>query len=188
MIAVLLPFGPLYLLINLFQKRQLELPPMMIYTTGLWFKNQNMNTDDLIRRKIFFTSEQYSSLNLLFLSNKTLNYLSKDKNLNASSNQSISKKRPTRKSMLGLGDFIFYSILLAKTVFTSHCNLFAIIIVYLCIIMGMLGTTIILILLHRPLPALPISLLIGLVVFFHYNHIGNQFADALRLPTGPIII
>ncbi len=188
MIAVLLPFGPLYLLINLFQKRQLELPPMMIYTTGLWFKNQNMNTNDLIRRKTFLLAEQYSSLNLLFLSNKTLNYLSKNKNINASSNQQLPKKRPTRKSMLGLGDFIFYSILLAKTVFTSHCNLFAIITVYLSIIMGMLATTIILILLHRPLPALPISLLIGLVVFFHYNHIGNQFANALRLPTGPIII
>jgi hypothetical protein len=161
---------------------------MMIYTTGLWFKNQNMNTNDLIRRKTFLLAEQYSSLNLLFLSNKRLNYLSKNKNINASSNQQLSKKRPTRKSMLGLGDFIFYSILLAKTVFTSHCNLFAIIIVYLSIIMGMLATTIILILLHRPLPALPISLLIGLVVFFHYNHIGNQFANALRLPTGPIII
>jgi presenilin 1 len=191
MIAVLLPFGPLYLLINLFQKRKVEVPPMMIYTTGLWFRNQNMNANDLIIRKIFLLS----SLNLLFLSNKTLNYFSKQKNPtnrmknnNASSNKQLSKKRPTRKSMLGLGDFIFYSILLAKTVFTSQCNLFAIIIVYLCIIMGMLATTIILIILHRPLPALPISLLIGLAVFFHYNHIGNQFADILRLPTGPIII
>jgi presenilin 1 len=147
MIAVLLPFGPLYLLINLFQKRKLEVPSMMIYTTGLWFKNTN-----------------------------------------ASSDKQLSKKRQTRKSMLGLGDFIFYSILLAKTVFTSKCNLFSIIIVYLCIIMGMLATTILLLILHRPLPALPISLLIGLVVFFHYNHIGNQFADKLRLPTGPIII
>ncbi|CAF4451543.1 unnamed protein product [Adineta steineri] len=90
--------------------------------------------------------------------------------------------------MLGLGDFIFYSILLSKTVFTSECNIFAIIIVYLCIIMGMLGTTIVLLILNRPLPALPISLLIGLAAFFHYNHIGNQFADILRLPTGPIII
>jgi presenilin 1 len=153
MIAVLLPFGPLYLLINLFQKRQLEVPPMMIYTTCLWFKNENIII-----------------------------------NTNASTNKKLSQKRQTRKSMLGLGDFIFYSILLAKTVFTSECNLFAIIIVYLCIIMGMLATTIILVIIHRPLPALPFSLLIGLIVFFHYNHIGNQFADALRLPTGPIII
>jgi presenilin 1 len=188
MIAVLLPFGPLYLLINLFQKRQLEVPPMMIYTTGLWFNNQNMNANNSTQRKTSLFTNQSSSLNILFLSNKTLNSLSRAKNLNASSNEPQPKKRPTRKSMLGLGDFIFYSILLAKTVFTSHCNLFAIIIVYLCIIMGMLGTTIILILLHRPLPALPISLLIGLVIFFHYNHIGNQFADALRLPNGPIII
>ncbi len=110
------------------------------------------------------------------------------KNSNASPDKELTTKSQTRKSMLGLGDFIFYSILLCKTVFTSECNLFAIIIIYLCIIMGMLATTIILLILHRPLPALPISLLIGLVVFFQYNHIGNQFADALRLPTGPIII
>jgi len=194
MIAVLLPFGPLYLLINLFQKRQLEVPPMMIYTTGLWFKNQNMNKNNIIIQKEFLLSKQLSSLNLIFISNNTLNYFNKQKfniikNMNASSDKKFSKKqRQTRKSMLGLGDFIFYSILLAKTVFTSKCNLFAIIIVYLCIIMGMLATTIILLILHRPLPALPISLLIGLIVFFHYNHIGNQFAETIRLSTGPIII
>lgn len=189
MIAVLLPFGPLYLLINLFQKRKLELPPMMIYTTGLWFQNQNRNIHHRIHRKRLFPFEQWSSLDLLFPSNTLVNHLSNQQhNTNASSNRNNSKKRPTRKSMLGLGDFIFYSILLAKTVFTSQCNLFAIIIVYLCIIMGMLGTTVILVLLHRPLPALPISLLIGLAVFFHYHYIGNAFADVLRLPTGPMII
>jgi presenilin 1 len=195
MIAVLLPFGPLYLLINLFQKRKIQVPPMMIYTTGLWFKNQNMNRKNFLRRKYFILSEQWSSLNLIFMSMNTFNYFYKQKtnfnmikNTNASSDKELTKKNQTRKSMLGLGDFIFYSILLCKTVFTSQCNLFAIIIIYLCIIMGMLATTIILIILHRPLPALPISLLIGLVVFFQYNHIGNRFADALRLPTGPIII
>jgi presenilin 1 len=195
MIAVLLPFGPLYLLINLFQKRKLEVPPMMIYTTALWFRNQNMNTKKLRIKKNVVLSEQWSSLNLLFMSNNILYYFYKQEkssniiiNNNASSNKQFSKKRQTRKSMLGLGDFIFYSILLAKTVFTSECNLFAIIIVYLCIIMGMLATTIILVILHRPLPALPFSLLIGLLVFFQYHYIGNQFADILRLPTGPIII
>ncbi|CAF3336196.1 unnamed protein product [Rotaria sp. Silwood1] len=189
MIAVLLPFGPLYLLINLFQKRKLQVPSTMVYTTGLWLQNQNMNK--LILKENFLLTEQWSSLNLIFLSNNTYKYLYKQENnfnINSSSDKQILKKRSTRKSMLGLGDFIFYSILLAKTVFTSECNFFAIIIVYLCIIMGMLITTIILIILHRPLPALPISLLIGLAVFFYYNHIGNQYADALRLPTGPIII
>jgi len=174
MFAVLLPFGPLHLLINLFQKRQLEVPAMMIYTTGLWYRNQNMNNQH----------EQIHSLNLLFLSHSTLEHVSNACNTNASS----SNKRRTRKSMLGLGDFIFYSILLAKTVFTSQCNLFTIIIIYLCIIMGMLGTTLILVILHRPLPALPISLLIGLAIFFYYNHIGYQFTEILHYPTGPILI
>lgn len=194
MLAVLLPFGPLYLLINLFQKRKLEVPSTMIYTTGLWFKNQNMNKL-IVRKKLPFF-EQSSSLNFLFISDKTFKLFYKhEKNLNRIKNRNASpdkqpteEKRSTRKSMLGLGDFIFYSILLAKTVFTSECNLFAIIIVYLCIIMGMLFTTIILIILNRPLPALPISLSIGLAVFFYYNHIGNRYADALRLPIGPIII
>ena len=188
MIAVLLPFGPLYLLINLFQKRKLELPPMMIYTTGLWFQNQNRNIHHRTGKKRLLSFGQWSSFDLLLPSNTLFNHLSKDRNINASSNRNHHKKRPTRKSMLGLGDFIFYSILLAKTVFTSQCNLFAIIIVYLCIIMGMLGTTVILVLLHRPLPALPISLLIGLAVFFHYQYIGNAFADVLRFPAGPMMI
>jgi len=54
--------------------------------------------------------------------------------------------------------------------------------------MGMLGTTLILVILHRPLPALPISLLIGLAIFFYYNHIGYQFTEILHYPTGPILI
>ena len=195
MIAVLLPFGPLYLLINLFQKRELQVPSMMIYTTGMWTSNRDRNSNAYAKVNEVFALRQWSILNLLFPSDSTLNDLHRSddesrrmRNTNASSDRPPSKKRPTRKSMLGLGDFIFYSILLAKTVFTSECNLFAIIIVYLCIIMGMLATTIVLVILHRPLPALPFSLFIGLAVFFQYNYIGDRFADALRLPTGPMII
>ena len=138
-----------------------------------------------------------SSFNLVFISLNVLKCISQhtsrtlttmDRNTNTSPDQQPTRKRRVRESMLGLGDFIFYSILLSKTVFTSQCNLFTIIIIYLCLIMGILLTTIILVILHRPLPALPISLFIGLIVFFHYNHIGYQFADRLRLPTGPIII
>ncbi|CAF0728412.1 unnamed protein product [Adineta ricciae] len=194
-LAVLLPFGPLYLLINLFQKRQLQVPSMMVYTTGIWFRNQNMNPFDDDHS---ISSQNYlSSFNLVFISSNVLKYISKhtsltlttmNRNINASPDQQPRKKRRVRESMLGLGDFIFYSILLSKTVFTSQCNLFTIIIIYLCLIMGILLTTIILVILHRPLPALPISLFIGLIVFFHYNHIGYKFADRLRLPSGPIII
>ena len=193
MIAVLLPFGPLYLLISLFQKRKLEVPSMMIYTTGLWLRDTNTNA--LVEKTSFALFSPWSLMNLIFISKPTLEYLSEPETttdeteyLNRSSNRSSTTKRRTRKSMLGLGDFIFYSILLAKTVFTSECNLFAIIIVYLSIVMGMLATTIILVMIHRPLPALPFSLLIGLAIFFQYHHIGNAFADALRFPTGPIII
>lgn len=196
MIAVLLPFGPLYLLINLFQKRQIEVPPMMIYTTGLWLRQSNKNSNASSRFRTDQWSMSLSIFNLIFISKSTIDSFDEEnrifndvQNTNASKENSSSKKRRrTRKSMLGLGDFIFYSILLAKTVFTSECNLFAVIIVYLSIIMGMLATTIILVLIHRPLPALPISLLIGLGIFFQYHYIGNQFADSLRLPTGPIII
>ena len=194
-IAVLLPFGPLYLLINLFQKRELQVPSMMIYTTGMWMSHRDRNSNASAKLNKIFVHRQWSILNLLFPSHSTLKGLCRDdhvsrpmQNTNASSDRPPSKTRPTRQSMLGLGDFIFYSILLAKTVFTSKCNLFAIIIVYLCIIMGMLATTIMLFVLHRPLPALPFSLLIGLAVFFQYNYIGDRFADALRLPTGPMMI
>ena len=193
MIAVLLPFGPLYLLINLFQKRKLEVPSMMIYTTGLWLDDSNTNA--FVEATSFSLLLPGSLANLIFISKSTVEFLcaseataDQKRDLNQSANRSSTKKRAARKSMLGLGDFIFYSILLAKTVFTSECNLFAVIIVYLSIVMGMLATTIILVMIHRPLPALPFSLLIGLAIFFQYHHIGNAFADALRFPTGPIII
>ena len=195
-LAVLLPFGPLYLLINLLEERRLKVPAMMIYTTGLWLSSETNNIDEVnSSQKTQPIILQCSSMNFIFFSTQTLETIGEYsatmqyvRNTNASSDESSSTKRKARKSMLGLGDFIFYSILLAKTVFTSQYNLFSIIIVYLCIIMGMLATTLILIVLHRPLPALPISLFLGLLFFFHYQYIGDEFALALRLPTGPVFI
>ncbi|CAF0779746.1 unnamed protein product [Didymodactylos carnosus] len=297
MMAVLLPFGPLYLLIGLFQKRQIEVPAVMIYTTGAIYFNENKNINDNNDHTRASQSDdnilfgiQPSFVNLLFLPFTTVSRLNRlstqsplclvqpkhhhfyslknfalfnnekclkrilsfyenyfitteekvfiknengnpkiiqnnNKNndeehqemdgdniqqrnidtieqlheiilpINSDENRckqksgkTQMKKRKTRKSMLGLGDFVFYSVLLAKTVFTSNRNIFAVIAVYLSIIMGMLGTTIILVVLRRPLPALPISLIIGLCIFFQYHFIGDRFADSLRVPYGPVFI
>lgn len=63
---------------------------------------------------------------------------------------------------LGLGDFIFYSVMVAKAAETSFTTFVA---VMLVILAGLGGTLILLSVFHHALPALPIS--IGLGIFFY---------------------
>lgn len=64
---------------------------------------------------------------------------------------------------LGLGDFVFYSVLVGRaalydmlTVFTS----------FISIITGLFGTLILLALFEKPLPALPVSIALGTIFYF----------------------
>lgn len=63
---------------------------------------------------------------------------------------------------LGLGDFIFYSVLVAKAAQYSFAAFAACMLVVLS---GLGGTLILLAVYHHALPALPISILLGIVVY-----------------------
>jgi hypothetical protein len=63
---------------------------------------------------------------------------------------------------LGLGDFVFYSVLVGRA---SLYNWVTTVATTLAVISGLVLTIFILILKRRPLPALPISIFFGLTVF-----------------------
>lgn len=81
---------------------------------------------------------------------------------------------------LGLGDFIFYSVLVGRaalfdmlTVFTS----------FIGIITGLFGTILLLALWKKALPALPLSILFGVIFFFASRFLLLPFVNALTINT-----
>ncbi|XP_054163443.1 presenilin-B-like [Oppia nitens] len=79
---------------------------------------------------------------------------------------------------LGLGDFIFFSVLVGKS-FASGDVLMAII-CFISVLVGLAITLFILLIKNFPLPALPISITMGLLAHFTAKYFIIPFNDSLQ--------
>ena len=75
---------------------------------------------------------------------------------------STSKSVGENNIKLGLGDFIFYSVLVSKAAENSFAAFVA---CFISILMGLGGTLVLLAVYHKALPALPISIFLAVVFF-----------------------
>lgn len=77
---------------------------------------------------------------------------------------------------LGMGDFIFYSVLVGRAAMYDMLTVFA---SYLAIVAGLGATLILLALFRKALPALPISIALGVSFYFLSRSILEPFVVPL---------
>ncbi|KAL1487292.1 hypothetical protein MTO96_008076 [Rhipicephalus appendiculatus] len=86
---------------------------------------------------------------------------------------------PGSKGMkMGLGDFIFYSVLVGEASMRGSAT--TVLACYVCVIVGIFLTLALLVMLQKPLPALPLSISLGMLAYFSSVSLIEPFLDAVE--------
>ncbi|KAL7686977.1 putative presenilin/signal peptide peptidase [Plasmopara halstedii] len=79
---------------------------------------------------------------------------------------------------LGLGDFIFYSVLVGRAAIKDFSTF---VVTFVCVVMGLGGTLFLLAVLHKALPALPISIFLATIFYFLTDFIFIDFCSFMMV-------
>lgn len=205
--AVLAPFGPLRILVETAQERNEQIFPSLIYSSGVMYAMVGMADSDTVPVAPKRSSREGSggASRSDMVDGFGENWRSeaddrerrrgpvREENTTSSTRREVIRE-PTglapglagqemeedeedRGVKLGLGDFIFYSILVGKA--SSYGDWNTTLACFVAILIGLCLTLVFLALFKRALPALPISITFGLVFYFVTREIVTPFTDAL---------
>ena len=166
--AVLPKYGPLNLIIKILDKRGQNIPNALIYSTYFEWSHLNASIQKFNKPFENFVKNLNQNNNNL-VENNLIESQTFDININQLEND----------PKLGIGDFVFYSLLIAKA--STQLNVITLISCFLGIIIGLLITMLVVAYLKRPMPALPLSIFIAIILFFTAEIIVAPFCDRLSL-------
>lgn len=199
--AVLAPCGPLRILVETAQERNEQIFPSLIYTAGVLYSLAATTSDDNeptlqehqdlqdgssdpvrpARTRRGRTSDCSPAEDSLSAGFGPSWLQEEDCSSNHRSHlppeQAAGQEEEDRGIKLGLGDFIFYSILVGKA--SSYGDWNTTLACFVAILIGLCLTLVFLAVFRRALPALPFSIAFGLVFYFVTSKIITPFADRL---------
>ena len=172
LIAVLCPNGPLRILVETAQERNETIFPALIYSSAVAYyvgttttsdNNETDNRTQPLPEVAFYDSGAPGGEPLA----------------NQSSTQVLTSElmEEERGVKLGLGDFIFYSVLVGKA--SSYGDWNTTLACFVAILIGLCLTLLLLAIFRKALPALPISIAFGLTFYFATSTLVQPFADRL---------
>ena len=180
LIAVLCPYGPLRMMIEATQENNQELPAALIYTAMIWMMATPpssprspvlVQVDHQVATSVAALLDNPQSSNDLTSRMEARN-LTQEIELNdmGAQDATITPRRERQEEeeeeeeglKLGLGDFVFYSVLVGRASLNDWITTVG---TMLAVISGLIITIFILVLTRKPLPALPISIFFGILIY-----------------------
>lgn len=180
LIAVLMPKGPLRILVETAQERNEQIFPALIYSSTYMYTYTSMATGEEVPNVNRLNSEDHG-----FTQDWVDNHANRvaQRQLEVTSTPSgqphtqVIQDEEERGVKLGLGDFIFYSVLVGKA--SSYGDWNTTLACFVAILIGLCLTLLLLAIFKKALPALPISITFGLIFYFATKEIVSPFTDSL---------
>jgi presenilin 1 len=186
LIAVLMPKGPLRILVETAQERNEQIFPALIYSSTYMYTYAGMATHDeppaavASRSSVDSNSEEHG-FTRDWVENHSSRVAQRQLEVHdvprGTPRTQIHQEEEERGVKLGLGDFIFYSVLVGKA--SSYGDWNTTLACFVAILIGLCLTLLLLAIFKKALPALPISITFGLIFYFVTKEIVSPFADSL---------
>ncbi|KAG5830982.1 hypothetical protein ANANG_G00299050 [Anguilla anguilla] len=173
LIAVLCPKGPLRILVELAQERNEPIFPALIYSsTMVWLVGMAQGSTPAAGAIDQDTDEDPQE------GNHGDAERSQEPTVRRMYTEEEEEEESDGGVKLGLGDFIFYSVLIGKAAaaggdWNTTLACFVAILIGLCLTLLLLG------IFKKALPALPISITFGLIFYFSTDNLVQPFMDSL---------
>ncbi|KAK9891081.1 hypothetical protein WA026_013404 [Henosepilachna vigintioctopunctata] len=184
LIAVLMPKGPLRILVETAQERNEQIFPALIYSSTYMYTSVTAADDSSTRTSNTSPDEHGFTRDWVDNHEERAARRRVDEpqtggrsTTGNQANQPSAYDEEERGVKLGLGDFIFYSVLVGKA--SSYGDWNTTLACFVAILIGLCLTLLLLAIFQKALPALPISITFGLVFYFITKQIVTPFSDSL---------